>query len=305
MYATPTPPRDPEAEAARLTFLARYDAATAKTYRVALDRLFAWCDDYGIAPLDATRAHLELFRHHLSDEVGLKNSTVYGYLSVAATYFRLAHADGRIDRDPTIMLRKPKVYYDDDRLDKLSSHDLEKLILHATRTSPSRGALVMLMGVMALRVSEACNVRIEDMAGYKHGHRVLRLVGKGGKPATMAIPPLVFRTLDAAAGERTEGFLITTRTGRQASRHDAYRWIQTLARQVGLGEIHPHLLRHTSLTAALDAGASYREVQDMGRWSSGRMLPRYDRNRHNLDRSATYRVAAHLSGIADALDQAA
>lgn len=298
------PARAAETEAARLTFLARYDADTARTYRVALERLFTWCDDYGIDPLAATRAHLELFSHHLSDVEQLKNSTVYGYLSVVSTFYRLAIADGRITHDPTVMLRKPKVYYDDDRLDRLSSHDLEKLILHACRRSPQRGALVMLMGVMALRVSEACAVRVEDIAGYKHGHRVLRLVGKGGKPALMAIPPLVFRTLDEAAGDRTEGYLITTRTGRKPTRHDAYRWIATLGRQCGLGDLHPHLLRHTALTSALDAGASYREVQDMGRWSSGRMIPRYDRNRHNLDRSATYRVAAHLSGIADALDAA-
>lgn len=304
MYATPAPPRSPEAEAARLTFLARYDVGTRKTYSVALDRLFAWSADYGVAPLECTRAHLELFSHHLSDVEQLKNSTVYGYLSVCAIFFRVAVADGRIDRDPTVMLRKPKVYYDDDRLGGLSRHDLEKLILHAADRDPIRAALVVLMGVMGLRVSEACGVRVEDFDGYERGHRVLRIVGKGGKPATMPLPPLVFRVLDRAIGDRTSGYLITTRTGRQATRHDAYRWIATLGRQCGLGDIHPHQLRHSALTAVLDAGASLRDAQAFGRWSSSRMVERYDRNRNNLDRHASYLIAAHLSGIAGALDAA-
>lgn len=98
MYATPARPRDPEAEAARLTFLARYSPDTQKTYRVALDRFFTWCDEYGIRPLDAERAHLELFSHWLTEDQQLKNSTAYGYLSVISTYFRLAVADRRIDR---------------------------------------------------------------------------------------------------------------------------------------------------------------------------------------------------------------
>lgn len=305
MYATPARPRDPEAEAARLTFLARYSPDTQKTYRVALDRFFTWCDEYGIRPLDAERAHLELFSHWLTEDQQLKNSTAYGYLSVISTYFRLAVADRRIDRDPTIMLRKPKVYYDDDRLGGLSRHDLEKLILHAAERSPERAALVILMGVMGLRVSEAIAVRIEDFAGFERGHRVLRIIGKGGKPATMPLPPLVFRALDRAAGDRTSGYLITTRSGRKPSRHDAFRWIGTLGRQAGLGHVHPHMLRHSALTGVLDAGATTRDAQTFGRWASSRMVERYDRNRHNLDRHASYLIASHLSGIAAKLDDSA
>jgi integrase len=219
-------------------------------------------------------------------------------------FYRVAVADGRISTDPTVMLRKPKVWYDDDRLGGLSRHDLEKLILAAQAASPQRAALVVMMGVLGLRVSEACAVQVEDFAGYERGHRVLRVVGKGGKPATIPLPPLVFRVLDAAAAGRTTGNLLTTRTGRRPSRHDAFRWLDTLGKRAGLGHIHPHQLRHAAVTAALDAGATYRDVQTFGRWSSPRMIERYDRNRHNLDRHASYLVAAHLSSIASALDAA-
>jgi hypothetical protein len=47
------------------------------------------------------------------------------------------------------------------------------------------GALAYLLGINALRSSEAAAVRIEDYADTLRGYRVLHLVGKGNKPATM------------------------------------------------------------------------------------------------------------------------
>lgn len=280
-------------------FLARYSGDSRKTYTAALTRYLTWCDELGVDPLAATRADVETYRVHLLEHEHLKPSTVYGYLSVVSAFYKVAVADQWVPADPTILVRRPRVYYDDNRLHGLSRHDLEKLILHADQRSAQHTALVMLLGVLGLRVSEATRVRIEDFAGYDRGHRVLHLVGKGGKPATMPLPPLVFRVLDKAAGDRTFGPLLTTRTGRPLSRHDAYRWIDTLGRQCGLGHIHPHQLRHAAVTAALDAGADVRDVQTFGRWSDPRMVERYDRNRHNLDRHAVYKLGAHLSGIAD------
>jgi hypothetical protein len=45
------------------------------------------------------------------------------------------------------------------------------------------GALAYLLGINALRASEAAAVTIEDYTALR-GHRVLHLVGKGNKPAT-------------------------------------------------------------------------------------------------------------------------
>jgi len=55
------------------------------------------------------------------------------------------------------------------------------------------GALAYLLGINALRASEAAAVRIEDHRDTLRGHRVLHPVGKGTKPATMpaSVPVLV------------------------------------------------------------------------------------------------------------------
>lgn len=285
-----------ESDAAIATYLARYPQGSRKTKAVALRRFADWHDG---AILDATRAEIEMFSHYLQDTVGLKRSTVYSYLATLSGFYKLAVGDGRIAQDPTVMVRRPRVQYDDDRLTRLSTHDVERMLLTAQGRSPQHTAIVALLGLLALRASEAASVRIEDMNGHEKGHRVLRIVGKGGKPATIPLPPLVARILDRAAAGRTDGSLLRSRTGRQLDRNDIYKRVATIGRDAGLGHVHPHQLRHAGVTAALDAGVPARDVQAFGRWSDGRMVERYDRNRQSLDRHASYALAGHLSAVAD------
>lgn len=46
----------------------------------------------------------------------------------------------------------------------------------------------MLLGLNGLGVSEACATNIEDL-GLERGHRTLRIVGKGNKPAVIPLVP--------------------------------------------------------------------------------------------------------------------
>jgi integrase/recombinase XerD len=57
-----------------------------------------------------------------------------------------------------------------------------------------------------------------------------------------------------------------------------------------------HSLRHSFITAALDAGVALRDVQEAASHSDPRTTMRYDRGRRSLDRHATYIVATFLAG---------
>jgi integrase/recombinase XerD len=72
----------------------------------------------------------------------------------------------------------------------------------AQTTTVHHGALAYLLGINALRASEAAAVRIEGYADTLGGHRVLRLVGKGNKPATMTEARPRGRRPDAAGPAR-------------------------------------------------------------------------------------------------------
>ena len=72
-----------------------------------------------------------------------------------------------------------------------------------------------------------------------------------------------------------------------------------LAKRAGINRrISPHSLRHSFITAALDAGVPLRGVQIAARRADPRTATRYDRARENLDRHASYIVTAIVAGAA-------
>ncbi len=52
-----------------------------------------------------------------------------------------------------------------------------------------------------LRVAEACETNVEDL-GFERGHRTLKILGKGNKPATIPLVPRTARTIDLADRRR-------------------------------------------------------------------------------------------------------
>src|SRR3954467_7445297 len=66
--------------------------------------------------------------------------------------------------------------------------ELIRFLQVAQTLTVHHGALAYLLGINALRASEAAAVRIEDYRETLRGHRVLHLVGKGNKPAPCPSP---------------------------------------------------------------------------------------------------------------------
>jgi integrase/recombinase XerD len=83
-------------------------------------------------------------------------------------------------------------------------------LLTAARESPNPCdyALVAMLGLLGLRIFEATSANIDDL-GEEHGHRVLRVCGKGGKVVQIPLPPAVGRAIDRAmAGARQQGLAV-------------------------------------------------------------------------------------------------
>jgi integrase len=81
-------------------------------------------------------------------------------------------------------------------------------------------ALAVLLGLNGLRVSEPCATNIEDL-GMERGHRALRIIGKGNKPAVIPLVLRTVRTIDLAVGERCEGPILHRRDGARLDRRTA------------------------------------------------------------------------------------
>jgi hypothetical protein len=61
-----------------------------------------------------------------------------------------------------------------------------------------------MLGLLGLRIFGATAADIADL-GEEHGHRVLRVCGKGAKVVLVPRPPAVDRAIDRAAGSRERG----------------------------------------------------------------------------------------------------
>jgi len=287
------------AQLAAVSFLARYSGRTHRLYQFQLREWFAWCQRNGLDPLvGVQRAHVELYIRSLGER-GLMDSSVVSMLCSVRGFFKFAHIDGLIPADPAVYARLPKVQRDESRTQGLDRLELIRFLQVAQTITVHHGALAYLLGINALRASEAAAVRIEDYSESLRGHRVLRLVGKGNKPATMPITVPVLRVLEACRGERTEGPLVLRPlTGNPIDRRDAYRMVTKIATVAGIPRhISPHSLRHAAITNALDAGVPLRDALILARHADPRTTEHYDRARGNLDRHAVHFLTAYVAGV--------
>jgi hypothetical protein len=184
---------------------------------------------------------------------GRMRSTVARRLSTLASFYRYCHVEGLLRRNPAVNVRRPKVDHESHTLG-LDRNELGALLLQAGLGAPRDQALVVLLALNGLRISEALNADIEDL-GVDRGHRTLRIVRKGGKHVTIPIAPRTATAIDLYVGDRAGGPIFIGATGQRLSRHAADRTVKRLTRRAGISKrISPHSLRHSFITAALDAG---------------------------------------------------
>jgi site-specific recombinase XerD len=281
-----------DAQLAAAAFLARYSGRTLDAYRHDLRGFFQWAADNAIPVLDATRPHIELYRAWM-EQRGLAASTIDRRLSTVCGFYRFAHIDGRIGSNPAQYVRRPQVHPSDAR--GLDRSELGVFLFTAEQDDHDHAALAVLLGLNGLRVSEACATNVEDL-GLERGHRTLRILGKGNKPATVPLVPRTARTIDLAVGERYEGPILRRRDGERLDRRTAHRWVRAIGKRAGLGAVDPHMLRAAFIMAALDAGVPLRDVQTAARHADPRTTTMYDRRRQNFDRHAAYVVVALVAG---------
>ena len=65
----------------------------------------------------------------------------------------------------------------------------------------------------------------------KRGHRTLRILGKGNKPATIPLVPRTARTIDLVIGERHEGPILRRKDGQRLDRRTAHRWVRSIGKR--------------------------------------------------------------------------
>ena len=194
-------------------------------------------------------------------------------------------------------MRRPRLDYESHAV-ALDRNELGALLVAAGLGPPPEHALISLLALNGLRVSEATGADIEHL-GLERGHRTLTITRKGGKVVTIPLAP------PHRPGNRPghRGTLRRPRLPRRGRTPPGPSW-RRAGRPPGgepgrdQQEHRPPHAWHAFITAALDAGVPLRDVQEAASHADPRTTMRYDRARGSLDRHATYIVAAYIAGAA-------
>jgi integrase/recombinase XerD len=284
------------ARLALTSFLARYREPTLTAYKLDLRSFVAWCQTMDIELLRATRGDLETYLRHLEGR-GYAPATIARRFGTVATFYRYAVIDGALQANPAAAVSRPRITWEGQRRTVLHPLEFAAVLTAARTSSPNDHALVCLLGMIGLRVSEACAVDISDMR-YESGYELLRVIGKGSKPADIPLPIPVLRAVREAIDGRHAGPVLRTRSGRRMDRAGASRALSRVARAAGVTRpISPHGLRRTFCTTGLVTGIGIRDMQYAMRHADPRTTLRYDMAKSNLDRHAAHSIAAYLAGM--------
>lgn len=280
-------------EAVRRFVEGKRNPNTRDAYRRDVEDFADWCREEGGVIFTASRSAVERYVTYLETKRGASAATIARRLSGLSAFFERLIDEGVLERNPVARVDRPKVSSESPTLGLEKEH-LRALLDVARSRSDRDLALVGLLALSGLRVSEAVGLDVTDLS-VQRGHHVVTITRKGGEKATVTVAPPVVPVLQAVIGDRVSGPIFLNGKGARLSRTQATNSVTAMSRKAGIdGKITAHSLRHTYVTLSLDVDVPIRDIAAAAGHKDVRTTMRYDRARHSLDRSPTYPLTAHL-----------
>jgi site-specific recombinase XerD len=171
-------------------YLARFTGPSRQHTESDLRCYLSWCAERGLDPLTARRPDLELYIRWMQESRHFKPSTVSRRFSVAAGFYRTCVIDGLLEHSPAEHVRRPAVPAESPTLG-FTHLQFEGLLTAARQSTDLYDfALMAMLGLLGLRIFEATGADITDLS-EEHGHRVLRVCGKGTKVVLILCVPRI------------------------------------------------------------------------------------------------------------------
>ncbi len=166
-------PEDPLVISERVAvtaFLAGYSGGTRVSYTTDL-RIFAeWCHGRELNLLNVKRAHLELFARWMEQE-GRMPSTIGRRLSTLSSFYKYCQIEDIVIKNPAANICRPRVN-DESRTLGLDRNELGALLVQAGLGDLRDGALITLLALNGLRISEARHLHRLDVHRRSHSTRL-------------------------------------------------------------------------------------------------------------------------------------
>jgi site-specific recombinase XerD len=248
---------------------------TRRAYAIDSAQFARWATARDLTPAAVDLRALRRYAAGLSEQ-GAAPATVARKLAALRGLFRIQIELGARAENPADLLSSPKR---PQRLPRvLRSAEVAALLDRIPQTKPLElrdRALFELAYASGLRAEELVSLEVESI---DFDSETARVEGKGGKTRVVPVGEHALRALDryltrarpelAVPGDRGEGPLFLSKSGRRLSTSDVRRRLRTWARQAAaripaLADAHPHALRHSFATHLLEGGADLRAIQEL------------------------------------------
>jgi len=250
----------------RIENIMRYSPHTVKSYKTDLNQFTDFCA--GNKRTEVTRISEKFIKSYLMklSEDNLDKRSIARKLAVIRGLFNLAFKDEIIKSNPAALIKNPKSVK---KLpDITSTSEIMETFREADKFDEDAEQVKVIFELLygsALRVSELCNLNIEDIDLEK---KTLRVTGKGNKIRIVPIGNKSIETLHNYLNKYpTKSLnkpLIKTKKGGRIYPRLVHRIVNKyLALVTDIKKKSPHVLRHSAATHMLDNGADIMAVKEI------------------------------------------
>jgi len=147
----------------------------------------------------------------------------------------------------------------------------------AAEPDPLRRLVLELLSRTGMRVGELCALEADAVVHIGEGWWLRVPLGKLHNDRYVPLHPQLLPLLDAWRASHAHPSLLLTNDGRPINRHVVTRMLNRVARRAGIGHVHPHQLRHTLATQAINRGMRLETIAALLGHKTMRMTMRYAR----------------------------
>ncbi|MEX1094382.1 MAG: tyrosine-type recombinase/integrase, partial [Acidimicrobiia bacterium] len=215
------------------------------------------------------RVHVEAYKAYLPTRPGrnghLSQQTIRIKLGTLRTFFERVSEWDYPDAPSRVLIFNGDLPTPDDPLPKfLTDIDAGKLIRAAAGEHPTRRLVIEMLARTGLRVGELCALPADAVISMSGRHWLRVPVGKLHNDRYIPLHPQLVELLDAHQAERDDDVdRLIVWNGGPLNRHQITRMLNRAAKAAQIGHVHPHQLRHTLATQAINRGMSLEAVAAM------------------------------------------
>jgi len=246
---------------------------TVMAYRNDLSQLCHYLQEQGVedwsqVKRDCIEGHIQRMR----EEHSYRPTTIARKLAAFKSFFRFLRKEALIEGNPVEELGSPHIPKDPPQT--LNAEQIQRLFEQVdTKTVAGQRDLAMLHMLYAtgMRASELVSLQIDD---FDQQGATIVCPGRNAQTRherTLPLPPLVVETTvqyltrarPRLVRHAEEQALFLNHHGERLTRQGFWLIIKGYARQMGINEITPHMLRHSFAMLMLEGGMELRSVQEL------------------------------------------